>query len=358
MNSFRDTYALVDLGKLINNLNHIHDSFQKPMYAVLKANAYGHGVGRIIDAIDSLDYIQGYCLATLYEAVEIRILGYQKDILVIGTVRNDDLKVASQSNITVTVYDKEFALAIAKCNLPIKVHIKVDTGMNRIGFTTKEQLDECISILRQNPNCDIEGIFTHYATADDNLVAQKNAYDRFLEMIKGYEFKIIHAANSATIMHIPDTTTNVGRIGIGMYGIDPSDCRVPYLEPIMSLYSKVMMVKKVNAGEYVGYNYTYQASKDEYIATMPIGYADGLIRKNKGRNVYINGKYYEIVGNICMDQAMVRVDETVKTGDSVEIFGEHISIYDMANDLETIPYEILCLLSRRVERIYKEPNEK
>ena len=120
----------------------------------------------------------------------------------------------------------------------------------------------------------------------------------------------------------------------------------------MSLYTKVSMVKKIKAGQRVGYGLTYTADQDEYIATLPIGYADGIIRKNQGRKVYINGSYFEIVGRVCMDQMMVRVDENIKAGDKVEIFGEHISLASMAKELDTIPYEIICLISKRVERIY------
>ena len=120
----------------------------------------------------------------------------------------------------------------------------------------------------------------------------------------------------------------------------------------MSLFTRVSMVKKIKAGSRVGYGLTYTAKQDEYLATLPIGYADGIIRKNQGRKVYINGKYFEIVGRVCMDQMMVRVDESVKVGDEVEIFGDHISLASMAKDLDTIPYEIICLISKRVERIY------
>ena len=126
---------------------------------------------------------------------------------------------------------------------------------------------------------------------------------------------------------------------------------------VMSLYTKVAMIKKIPAGDQVGYGLTYTAKEDEYIATLPIGYADGFIRKNQGRKVYINGKYYEIVGRVCMDQMMVRVDENVKIGDQVEIFGEHISLESMAKDLDTISYEVLCLISKRVPRVYVQDGQ-
>ena len=149
-----------------------------------------------------------------------------------------------------------------------------------------------------------------------------------------------------------DNKSNLGRIGIVMYGIDPAGNESDYYKQVMSLFTRVSMVKKIKAGSRVGYGLTYTAKQDEYLATLPIGYADGIIRKNQGRRVYINGKYFEIVGRVCMDQMMVRVDESVKVGDKVEIFGDHISLASMAKDLDTIPYEIICLISKRVERIY------
>ena len=149
-----------------------------------------------------------------------------------------------------------------------------------------------------------------------------------------------------------DDRSNLGRIGIIMYGIDPAGNETKEFKQVMSLYSKVALIKKIKAGDRVGYGLTYTADEDEYLATIPIGYADGLIRKNQGRNVYINGKYFEIVGRVCMDQIMVRVDESIKEGDKVEIFGAHISLASMARELETIPYEIICLITKRVDRLY------
>ena len=142
-----------------------------------------------------------------------------------------------------------------------------------------------------------------------------------------------------------------------MYGCSPNGEKETKFKQVMSLYTKVAMIKKIPAGDQVGYGLTYTAKEDEYIATLPIGYADGFIRKNQGRKVYINGKYYEIVGRVCMDQMMVRVDENVKIGDRVEIFGEHISLESMAKDLDTISYEVLCLISKRVPRVYVQDGQ-
>ena len=234
---------------------------------------------------------------------------------------------------------------------PLKVHIKLDTGMHRIGLTSRQELEELMNTVDRNKFI-LDGIFTHYATADGDDVAFNQQRELFYQMIDGYQFKYVHCCNSAAMTYHHDTGSNLGRIGIVMYGIDPAGNETDEFKQVMSLFSKVSMVKQINQGERVGYGLTYQAKENEYIATIPIGYADGLIRKNQGRKVYINGNYYQIVGRVCMDQMMVKVDETVKAGDQVEIFGDHISLASMAKDLETIPYEITCLISKRVERVY------
>ena len=145
----------------------------------------------------------------------------------------------------------------------------------------------------------------------------------------------------------------MARLGIAMYGVEPNGEESNELKQVMSFYTKVAMIKKVSKGEKIGYGMTYEADTDILVATLPVGYADGLIRSNQGREVYINGNYYPIIGRVCMDQCMIKVDENVKLGDIVEIFGEHISLAKMAKELKTIPYEITCLISPRVERIYK-----
>ena len=238
---------------------------------------------------------------------------------------------------------------------PVKVHIKIDTGMNRIGFKTKEEFED---ILRNCPKhvFQIDGVFTHFATADDEN--QNDAYESqlklFYDILGEHQFHYIHCQNSAAMMYHDEYQSQLARIGIAMYGVDPTGEENPKLKQVMSLYTKVAMIKKVKKGERIGYGLTYTALQDEYIATLPIGYADGLIRANQGREVYINGAYYPIVGRVCMDQVMIKVDESVKVHDKVEIFGEHITLARMAKDLHTIPYEITCLVSERVERVYQK----
>ena len=234
------------------------------------------------------------------------------------------------------------------------MHIKIDTGMNRIGLKTKTEFED---VLRNYPKdiFQIDGVFTHFATADDPLQndAYENQLNMFYDIVGDHQFRYIHCQNSASMMYHHEEKSNLARIGIAMYGVDPAGEESVHLKQVMSLYSRVVMIKKIKKGEKIGYGLTYTAPEDEYIATLPIGYADGFIRANQGRDVYIQGKYYPIVGRVCMDQMMVKVDEHIKVHDEVEIFGDHMTLSRMAKELKTIPYEIVCLISERVERIYQ-----
>ena len=353
---YRDTYAIVRLDHLVYNVETLYQKVKKPMMAIIKANAYGHGYKQVADALKNNPHIAMYGVATLKEAVDLRNSGIDKDILVLGAIPLEDEHIAVQYDISLTMFSFEYLEEIKKCHTgdkPVKIHIKLDTGMNRLGFKSEKEYEH----LMRNIDPDVfnvEGIFTHFATADEP--AKDDEYDKqeqlFHTIVKNQKFKYVHCQNSAAMLYHPEKQSNLARIGIAMYGVDPTGEENDELKQVMSLYSKVAMVKVVPAGEKIGYGMTYTAKTDEYIATIPIGYADGFIRANQGRNVYINGKYYPIVGRVCMDQMMVKVDETVKPHD-VEIFGSHISLCSMAKELNTIPYEITCLINERVERIYK-----
>lgn len=357
MTQYRDTHAVIHLNYLKDNVDVLYQKVQKPMMAIIKANAYGHGYQQVADVLKDHSSIAMFGVATLKEAIDLRKAGVDKDILVLGAIPLEDLDMVIDYDITLTLYSKEYMQEIIYLyhhHKPVKVHIKIDTGMNRLGIKSKEEFEDilcsCPSHIFQ-----IDGVFTHFATADDPT--QDKAYDqqlhRFNQIVGQHQFKYIHCQNSASMMYHDATHSNITRIGIAMYGIDPAGEECEQLKQVMSLYTKVAMVKKVKKGEHIGYGYTYQTQEDEYIATLPIGYADGFIRANQGRCVYINGQEYPIVGRVCMDQMMVKVDESVKIHDQVEIFGEHISLARMAKELNTIPYEITCLVSERVERIYK-----
>ena len=357
MTLYRDSVAVVNLSNLMDNITLVYKKSNKPMMAVIKADAYGCGYQQVALSLKEHPYISMFAVATLKEAIELRTLGIEKDILILGAIpRNkEDIELAIQYDITLTVFSLEYIALLTSFigDIPLKVHIKLDTGMNRIGFKTKEEVEEAL-LLMSNKQFTIDGIFTHFATADGCKDDYHQQLDTFYTMIEGLHYKYIHCCNSAALMYHHENKTNLGRIGIAMYGVDPAGNESKELKQVMSLYTKVAMVKKINKEERIGYGLTYRASQEEYIATLPIGYADGIIRKNQGRNVYINGKYYPIVGRVCMDQMMVKVDDTVKVDAAVEIFGKHISLASMAKELETIPYEIMCLITKRVERIYEK----
>lgn len=355
---YRDTYALIRLDYLKENVNQLYQKVQKPMMAIIKANAYGHGYQQVADVLKDDEHIAMFGVATLKEAIDLRKAGVDKDILVLGAIPLEDLDMVIDNDITLNLYSKEYMREIIYLyhhQKPVKVHIKIDTGMNRLGFKSKEEFEDILNMCPSHI-FHITGVFTHFATADDP--SQNDAYEKQVQMfddiIGNHEFQYIHSQNSASMLYHEGIHSNLSRIGIAMYGVDPAGEESDSLKQVMSLYTKIALVKKIKKGEHIGYGYTYQASEDEYIATLPIGYADGFIRANQGRYVYINGKEYPIVGRVCMDQMMVKVDESVKVHDQVEIFGEHISLARMAKELQTIPYEITCLVSERVERIYQK----
>ncbi len=354
---YRETYAIVDLEKIKYNLDVLYKKTQKPMMAIIKANAYGHGYQQVAHAIKDNPHISMFGVATIKEAIDLRKQGIKQDILVLGAIPLEDIQLAIDYHISLTLFSLEYAKEIEdhyRGTTPVQVHIKLDTGMNRIGMKSEEEFNSFME--SYNPHLfQVDGVFTHFATADDESQDDTftKQYEQFRLMIDSYTFKYVHCQNSAGMMYHEDKVCNLSRVGIAMYGVDPAGQECEELKQAMSLYTKVAMVKRIKAGEKIGYGHTYQASQDEYIATVPIGYADGFIRANQGRHVFIRGSYYPIVGRVCMDQMMIRVDETIKTHDLVEIFGENISLATMARELNTIPYEITCLLSERVERFYK-----
>lgn len=356
MNLKRDTYAMINLDNLKYNVELVHEKVRKPLMAVIKANAYGHGYKEVASFLKDIDYIEMFAVATLPEAIELRELGIKKGILILGAIptSKEDIDLAIQYDIALTMVSVDYLKLLNDIIEPgktLRVHIKLDTGMHRIGLMTKEELAILLRMIDPE-KFNVEGIFTHFATADGDDEEYQKQYDKFYDMIGNYRFKYIHCCNSAAMLYHHDDRSNIGRLGITMYGCSPAGYEDEPFKQVMSLYTKVSMIKTIQPGDKVGYGLTYTAKEKEVIATLPIGYADGLIRKNQGRKVYINGKYFEIVGRVCMDQMMVRVDESVKIGDRVEIFGDHISLESMAKDLDTISYEIMCLVSKRVPRIY------
>lgn len=352
---YRKTWMEIDLQAITDNLRYIKSICQKKIIAVLKADAYGCGDIQVCNAVleGGADMV---AVSSLEEALVLRNEGYTGGILILGTVCCEDISVAVKEDISIAAYSEDWCRSALKQDLHgLKVHMVVDTGMHRIGFRDTDSLVEAFQAL-ENAGCFIEGIFTHFYCAEETDHKRTDAqFALFEKAVNALPHTVpwVHCDNSdATFFHM-DPLSNACRVGISLYGISTYDHSLKY--PI-SLYTTVMMCKHVPAGKTIGYGATYTTKKEEIILTCPIGYADGLIRANQGRKVYVGGTYGEIVGRVCMDQVMIRVERDIPVGTRVEIFGPHISIETMAEELHTIPYEIICLISGRVTRRYTKEN--
>ena len=367
------TWAEINLDNINFNLNNIKKLLKEDtkICTVLKANAYGHGSVEIAKFLENknVDY---FAVARLEEAIELRENNIKMPILCLGFVPEESLEYAIKNNITLTIYSLETAKKLndisEKIGVNANIHIKIDTGMSRIGFEVNEEsIDQIIKIANLK-NLYIEGIYTHFAKSDeidkDFTYKQVNRFKFIIDNIekKGINIPIKHVSNSAAIMDLPNLNFNMVRCGIVLYGCYPSDEVIKdrlQLKPAMTLKTRVSHIKELKDGTGISYGLRYKTRKQEKIATIPIGYADGFTRMQNNPKVSINNEVFNVVGRICMDQCMVRIDKDIdiKIGDEVIIFGEsNISADDIAKDLGTINYEILCMVSRRVDRIYKERN--
>lgn len=343
--------CVIDLRNLIYNVDQIKKHTSKKVIAVVKADAYGHGAIEIAKAlVDNVAYLAVACLE---EALELRNAKIEKPILILGHTDPEDFDVAAKMDITITIHNLN-QLDNVNINNKLKVHIKVDTGMNRIGFNNIDDVLKAIQLIKQNDLMYLEGIFTHYATADCDEAFYQEQRNKFEDILKctNYQFDYIHSSSSAASINYGEDLTNAIRPGILLYGIKPSFNIDFDLKPVLSLYSKVIQLKKISAGERIGYGNAYITKEDMIIATIPIGYGDGWLRRNAIVPVYINGNYCNVVGRICMDMLMVKVNEDTKLGDKVELIGPHITADDIASKTETISYEVVCNLGRRLERNY------
>ena len=352
---FRKTWAEINLDQFAHNIEVIKKHTNKAVFCVVKANAYGHGDFYIAKQAQLLGcpYV---AVSSLDEAIALRNQGFNGDILVLGYVATSDMNVLIKENITTTVVSYDWAQAVCEeydslSNL--KVHIKVDTGMNRIGIKKIDELKEVIAMLLDK-GVDVEGIYTHYHSADDEdkttCEKQKQWFYRVLDSLQ-HHFKWIHCENSDASISFDDDQSNAVRCGLALYGIKSVPTSLD-LKPILSLYTTITCIKKVNKNETIGYGATYECKKEEWIATLPIGYGDGFLRLNQGRFVCVDGHPYEIVGRVCMDQCMIKLDKEYPVGTKVEIISEYIPLSTMAHELQMIPYEVLCLLSDRIPRVY------
>ncbi|RIW32745.1 alanine racemase [Bacillus salacetis] len=370
---FRDTWVEINLDHLYKNVQNIKQHLPKDvtMFAVVKANAYGHG--DVQTARTALEAgAGGLAVAFLDEAISLRENGIDAPILVLGATRAEDAFLAMDHDISLTVFDYGW-LESAKGFLQQKsgklnLHIKCDTGMGRIGIRNSADLQKVEAFIRNEDKFLLEGIFTHFATADEldteYFDKQLSAFEEMLSALSERP-RYIHSSNSAATLSHPESHFNAVRAGIAMYGLSPSlemKSVLPFqLEQAFSLHSRLVQVKELEAGEKVSYGATYETKKDEWIGTLPIGYADGWLRRLQGQEVLVEGKRAPIVGRICMDQCMISLPGEIAPGAKVTLIGsqgdDFISMDEIAGKLDTINYEIPCIISNRVPRIYIKAGE-
>ncbi|MED1472589.1 alanine racemase [Bacillus salipaludis] len=364
---YRDTWAEVDLDCIHANVSSVKKLLPKEVeiIAVVKANAYGHGDVQV--AREALDAGATHlAVAFMDEALALRKKGITAPILVLGASRAEDVQMAADKQITLTVFQKDWLLEAQKhlkTDSRVSVHIKLDTGMGRLGIRSKEEVEDFEQLVSLDQRFHLEGIFTHFATADElNQTYFNQQFELFQELVSVLKVrpKYVHCSNSAATLRFQSGIYNAVRLGIAMYGLTPSlemEPEIPFsLKEAFSLHSKLVHVKQLNKGDKISYGATYEASGDEWIGTVPVGYADGWIRKLQGQEVLVNGIRVPIVGRICMDQFMVRLPHEVPVGTNVTLIGkdnnQFISINEIAKKMETINYEVPCIITNRVPRLY------
>lgn len=368
------TWAEINLDNMSNNLKNIKKILKEDtkICGVVKANAYSHGAVQISKFLqrENVDYL---AVSRLEEGLELRQNNIGLPILCLGYIPNESLEEAVINDISLTIFSyktAEFVNNIAKKHYKrAKIHIKIDTGMSRIGFQVNDDYINEIIKINKLENIFIEGIYTHFATADeknkDYTYSQVYKFNIVIEKLQavGIEIPIKHVSNSAAIMECKDLNFNMVRCGIILYGHYPSDevnKDIIDLKPVMTLKTRISHIKELDKDIGISYGLKYVTKTKEKIATIPIGYADGFTRIQKNPKVYIKGEEFNVVGRICMDQCMVKIDKDIdiKVGDEVIIFSESENqcVEKIAKNLGTINYEVLCMISRRVERVYMERN--
>ncbi|MBX6395323.1 MAG: alanine racemase [Alicyclobacillaceae bacterium] len=364
---YRDTWAEVNLDAIAFN---VHQTRQRvgpkvKIMAVVKADAYGHGalpvaMTALAAGADALG------VATLDEALALRRGGVDAPVLVLGYVAPPHADKAADEHITITIVSAAHAKALSQVDLhrPVEAHLKIDTGMGRLGVRSMDEMEETLKILAGS-SVRLTGAFTHFAQADardksharGQLSQAKAYFERLRELWPGPDRPVFHAANSAAVIDLPDTYLDMVRLGISLYGVYPSEdvnMNGFPLQQALRLYTRIAYLKTVPPGTSISYGSTHVTQRETKVATLPIGYGDGLFRNLSNRGyVFVRGVRCPILGRVCMDQVMVDVTSVpgVKEGDLVTVYDER-TLYDFARLLDTIPYELLCAVSKRVPRVY------
>lgn len=370
---FRETWADIDLDAIADNVASMKKRIPEDtaLMAVVKANAYGHGAVHVAEtALEN--GAEWLAVALLDEALALRKHGIEAPVLVLSPIRPEDAEMAAKYHISLTIFQKEWVKEAAQAyhsGEPVFLHIACDTGMGRIGVRTREEAAALAGEIGKDRRFVTEGLFTHFATADqDDENYFNEQYRRFETMIDwfsdlGIHPPVIHCGNSAATLKYPAEKRhlfNMVRYGIAMYGLSPSPemaKKLPFeLKRALSLHSCLTNVKKVKAGSAIGYGATYRAKTDEWIGTVPIGYADGWLRALSGSDILVGGLRCPIVGRICMDQLMCRLPDAFPVGTRVTLIGkdgaDEITADQLAEKLRTINYEITCMIHPRVPRVF------
>lgn len=376
INLTRPTWMEVDLDNLAHNYHEIKAKLKDgtDMMAIVKADAYEHGAEMIVETLKK-EGVKRFGVAHLSEALHIRKYHKDVEILIMGYTPDFLGKKAIENNITMTIYLEEqaeyFSELAKSLNKKAKVHIKVETGMNRLGFLPTEENIETISQIYKMEGIEVEGIFSHFAVSDENRLYTNDQARKFKFVVDGLkeknvDIKIKHIMNSAAIMNFYDFGYDMVRAGVIIYGVYPfpdADRKYLKLKSLITLKSTVSHIKEIHKGQSLSYGLIYEADKTRKIATIPLGYADGFSRKlsNIGRCI-INGSFAPIVGRICMDQLMIDVTGIdVKMGDQVVFMGsagdKEITIEEVAKNMEEIPASVLCMFTKRLPRVYTRGGE-
>ena len=372
MEFLKRTWAEIDLDGLAHNFNIVKKTVGSArVIAVVKADAYGHGDSILTGELERLG-ADAFAVSNLEEALHVRNAGTKLPILILGVTPVQFADVLCENNISQTVFSAEYAQKLSasakKLGVTVDCHIKTDSGMGRLGFDVLYDFDNAVKEIEnctKLPNLSFSGIFTHFAEADSEsgreyTKEQFGAFEKTVDALKekGIAFDCVHCCNSAGIMTYPEMHGTAVRAGIILYGLDPAQKKTDFV-PIMELRSIIAQLRLHKKGSSIGYGRTHTLERDTLVATIPVGYADGYPRKlSNTASVLVNGKRAKILGRVCMDQLMVDVtDIDGVTEDSVVTLfgrdnGEFLGVDELAQQSETINYELVCLLGKRVPRVY------
>ena len=380
LESYQRVWAEVDLDAIWENMVHMKENIAEntKILAVIKTDGYGHGGVPIAKMLEQLDFMFGYAAATYEEAHVLREAGVKKPILILGYTFPYCYEELIREEIRPAVYRRdtveELVAAAANVGQKAKVHIKVDTGMGRIGITPDEEGLEFVRFLMGHPELEVEGIFTHFAKSDEEDKTSANhqlaLFQNFIDRIQtelGLTIPVKHCSNSAAILEMPQANMDMVRAGITTYGLYPSEEVSKDIVPLraaMSLYSHIVYCKTIHAGQSVSYGGLFTAQKDTRVATIPVGYGDGYPRSLSGKGyVLIHGKKAPILGRVCMDQFMVDISEIPEAmdGDKVTLLGtdgtERITAEELGELSGRFNYEFVCDLGKRIPRVYIQHGE-